>query len=92
MIDNSLAISKIERSVWSRIQSWRVMDLSKKTIYSVPRTLDLASIMVLTAGYAFLIAGLQRLTFNNAAIVYWFRSSLVLESAKRSSLNRRLPD
>ena len=42
----------------------------EKTIYSVPRTLDLASIMVLTAGYAFLIAGLQRLTFNNAAIAY----------------------
>ncbi len=46
------------------------MDLSKKTIYSVPRTLDLASVMVLTAGYAFLIAGLQRLAFDHAAIAY----------------------
>ncbi len=70
MEGNSLTISKIERSVWSRIQSWWVMDLSKKTIYSVPRTLDLASVMVLTACYAFLIAGLQRLTFNNTAIAY----------------------
>jgi hypothetical protein len=46
------------------------MDLPTKTIYSVPRTLDLASVMVLTAGYAFLIAGLQRLTFDDAAIAY----------------------
>ncbi len=46
------------------------MHRTKKTIYSVPRTLDLASVMVLTAGYAFLIAGLQRLAFQNTAIVY----------------------
>ena len=46
------------------------LDSSKKTIYSVTRTLDLASVMVLTAGYAFLIAGLQRLMFNTEAIAY----------------------